>query len=103
KVVQHVLRDTILTDCHSPAPGGRFRCSDHAWTSQFKQVLTTRSVNFGERGAILQQGAHCIYVLEQLLARTRYGHDPITEIGKLSDFLIAQFPNATEPAPKLHR
>jgi CRISPR-associated endonuclease/helicase Cas3 len=41
-------------------------------------------------------------VLEQLLARTRYGHDPITEIGKLSDFLIAQFPNATEPAPKLH-
>src|SRR5262249_45129330 len=24
-------------------------------------------------------------VLEQLLARTRYGHDPITEIGQLSD------------------
>jgi CRISPR-associated endonuclease/helicase Cas3 len=40
-------------------------------------------------------------VLEQLLARTRYGHDPITEIGKLSDFLIAQFPTATEQAPQL--
>jgi hypothetical protein len=37
----------------------------------------------------------------QLLARTRYGHDPLTEISKLSDFLIAQFPRVTETATKL--
>jgi CRISPR-associated endonuclease/helicase Cas3 len=41
-------------------------------------------------------------VVEQLLARTRYGHDPATEIRKLSDFLIAQFPQAGETGPKLH-
>jgi hypothetical protein len=29
-------------------------------------------------------------------------NDPITEIGKLSDFLIAHFPSASEPAPRLH-
>jgi CRISPR-associated endonuclease/helicase Cas3 len=40
-------------------------------------------------------------VVGQLLARTRYGHGPITEIGKLSDFLITQFPNARGPASKL--
>jgi CRISPR-associated endonuclease/helicase Cas3 len=40
-------------------------------------------------------------VVDQLLGRTRYGHDPATEIGKLVDFLIAQFPAALEPAPPL--
>jgi CRISPR-associated endonuclease/helicase Cas3 len=41
-------------------------------------------------------------VVEQLLARTRYGHDPVTEIGKLSDFLIAQFPAVGRTGAKLH-
>src|SRR5262249_6632277 len=34
----------------------------------------------------------------QLLGRTRYGHDPVTEITKLSDFLVSQFPRAREPS-----
>jgi CRISPR-associated endonuclease/helicase Cas3 len=41
-------------------------------------------------------------VVEQLLAQTRYGHDPIIEIGKLSNFLIVQFSNAIGPSPALH-
>jgi CRISPR-associated endonuclease/helicase Cas3 len=40
-------------------------------------------------------------VVRELLARTRYGHDPITEIGRLTDFLVAQFPNAKEPGERL--
>jgi CRISPR-associated endonuclease/helicase Cas3 len=40
-------------------------------------------------------------VVRELLARTRYGHDPISEIGRLTDFLIAQFPKAKEPGEKL--
>ena len=33
-----------------------------------------------------------------LLGRTRYGHNPTAEIAKLSDSLIARFPNAPQPA-----
>jgi CRISPR-associated endonuclease/helicase Cas3 len=40
-------------------------------------------------------------VVGQLVARTRYGHDPISEIRKLSEFLIAQFPGATQNTTKL--
>jgi CRISPR-associated endonuclease/helicase Cas3 len=40
-------------------------------------------------------------VISKLLAPTRYGHDPITEIRRLSDFLIGKFPKALEPAALL--
>jgi CRISPR-associated endonuclease/helicase Cas3 len=42
-----------------------------------------------------------IPVVQELLAPTRYGHDPITEIGRLTDFLIARFPRAKEPGERL--
>ena len=29
-------------------------------------------------------------------------HDPITEVGRLTDFLIDQYPNVRDPAPKLY-
>src|SRR5262249_28245810 len=41
-------------------------------------------------------------VVGQLVAQTRYGHDPINEIRRLSDFLIARFPAAGEPGSKLY-
>jgi CRISPR-associated endonuclease/helicase Cas3 len=40
-------------------------------------------------------------VISKLLATTRYGHDPVTEIRRLSDFLIGEFPKALEPAALL--
>jgi CRISPR-associated endonuclease/helicase Cas3 len=40
-------------------------------------------------------------VVTQLLAQTRYGHDPVTEIGRLTDFLISHFPQAKEPGKRL--
>ncbi len=71
------------------------------WFERVSDALYVSICHHGEPVADDRIRPH-LAVLEQLLARTRYGHDPITEIGKLSDFLIAQFPNATEPAPKLH-
>jgi CRISPR-associated endonuclease/helicase Cas3 len=40
-------------------------------------------------------------VVPQLLGRTRYGHDPVAEIGKLADALMSQFPGAMVSAPPL--
>jgi CRISPR-associated endonuclease/helicase Cas3 len=40
-------------------------------------------------------------VVSQLLGRTRYGHNPVVEVAKLSDFLIARFPGAQERGQKL--
>jgi CRISPR-associated endonuclease/helicase Cas3 len=40
-------------------------------------------------------------VVSELLSRTRYGHEPIAEITKLSDFLIARFPAAQQAGKKL--
>jgi len=40
-------------------------------------------------------------VVNQLVGRTRYGHIPVVEITKLSDFLIAKFPGAHERQQKL--
>src|SRR5262249_55072324 len=70
------------------------------WFERVSDALYVSICHHGEPVADDRIRLH-LPVLEQLLARTRYGHDPITEIGKLSDFLIAQFPNATKPAPKL--
>jgi hypothetical protein len=42
-----------------------------------------------------------VAVVPEVLRRTRYGHDPVTEIGRLVDFLTAQFHGATVPAPPL--
>src|SRR5262249_12218894 len=70
------------------------------WFEGVSDALYVSICHHGEPVAAHRIRPH-LAVLEQLLARTRYGHDPITEIGKLSDFLIAQFPNATKPAPKL--
>jgi len=70
------------------------------WFERVSDALYVSICHHGEPVADERIRPH-LAVLEQLLARTRYGHDPITEIGKLSDFLIAQFPNATERAPKL--
>jgi CRISPR-associated endonuclease/helicase Cas3 len=71
------------------------------WFERVSDALYVSICHHGEPVADDKIRPH-LAVLEQLLARTRYGHDPIAEIGKLSDFLIAQFPNATELAPKLH-
>ena len=40
-------------------------------------------------------------VIAELLTRTRYGHDPTAEIGKLTDTLIALFARANGPGGKL--
>ena len=40
-------------------------------------------------------------LIAELVARTRYGHDPIAEIGRLSETLIALFANAREPTERL--
>jgi CRISPR-associated endonuclease/helicase Cas3 len=40
-------------------------------------------------------------LISELVARTRYGHDPITEIGKLTAALIAIFAHAKEPGERL--
>jgi CRISPR-associated endonuclease/helicase Cas3 len=40
-------------------------------------------------------------VVPELVAQTRYGHDPITEIGRLADFLIGQFPEAKGAGERL--
>jgi CRISPR-associated endonuclease Cas3-HD len=40
-------------------------------------------------------------VVSELLSRTRYGHEPIAEITKLSDFLIARFPAAQQAGKKI--
>jgi CRISPR-associated endonuclease/helicase Cas3 len=71
------------------------------WFERVSDALYVSICHHGEPVADERIRPH-LAVLEQLLARTRYGHDPITEIGKLSNFLIAQFPNATEPAAQLH-
>jgi CRISPR-associated endonuclease/helicase Cas3 len=63
------------------------------WFERVSDALYVSICHHGEPVADDKIRPH-LPVLEQLLARTRYGHDPITEIGKLSDFLIAQFPSA---------
>jgi CRISPR-associated endonuclease/helicase Cas3 len=70
------------------------------WFERVSDALYVSICHHGEPVADDKIRPH-LAVLEQLLARTRYGHDPITEIGKLSDFIIAQFPSAKESAPKL--
>jgi CRISPR-associated endonuclease/helicase Cas3 len=71
------------------------------WFESVRDALYVSICHHGEPVADDRIRPH-LAALEQLLARTRYGHDPIAEIGKLSDFLIVQFPDATELAPKLH-
>jgi CRISPR-associated endonuclease/helicase Cas3 len=70
------------------------------WFESLSDALYVSVCHHGEPVGDDRMRPH-LAVVEQLLARTRYGHDPITEIGKLSDFLIAQFPSATEQASKL--
>jgi CRISPR-associated endonuclease/helicase Cas3 len=70
------------------------------WFERVSDALYVSICHHGEPVADAKIRPH-LPVLDQLLAQTRYGHDPITEIGKLSGFLIAQFPSATEPAPQL--
>src|SRR5262249_19313209 len=40
-------------------------------------------------------------LIAQLVARTRYGHEPVPEIGNLTETLIAFFARAKEPGKKL--
>jgi CRISPR-associated endonuclease/helicase Cas3 len=70
------------------------------WFERVSDALYVSICHHGEPVADDRIRTH-VSVVDQLLARTRYGHDPITEIGKLSQFLLEQFPNASEPSPKL--
>ncbi len=42
-----------------------------------------------------------IAVVDQLLARTRYGHEPIVEIRRLRDMITSHFPLAAQSVPRL--
>jgi CRISPR-associated endonuclease/helicase Cas3 len=70
------------------------------WFERLSDAMYVSICHHGEPVADDRISTH-VSVVDQLLARTRYGHDPITEIGKLSQFLLEQFPNASGPAPKL--
>jgi CRISPR-associated endonuclease/helicase Cas3 len=70
------------------------------WFERLSDAMYVSICHHGEPVADDRIRAH-LPVLDQLLARTRYGHDPITEIGRLSQFLLDEFPNARQPAPKL--
>src|SRR5262249_27700721 len=70
------------------------------WFESLSDAMYVSICHHGEPVADDRIRAH-LAVLDQLLAQTRYGHDPIREVGRLSQFLFDQFPNAREPAPKL--
>jgi CRISPR-associated endonuclease/helicase Cas3 len=71
------------------------------WFERISDALYVSICHHGEPLADDRIRPH-FSVVGQLLARTKYGHDPVTEIAKLSDFLVAQFPSARVLAPKLH-
>jgi CRISPR-associated endonuclease Cas3-HD len=70
------------------------------WFEPLPQALYAAICHHGEPVGDDQIRPH-LPLIAELVARTRYGHDPIAEIGKLTDALIAFFPNAKGSGGKL--
>jgi len=70
------------------------------WFDRISDAIYVSICHHGEPVADEKIRSH-LAMVGQLLGRTRYGHDPVTEVAKLSDFLISQFPRAREPSCRL--
>jgi CRISPR-associated endonuclease/helicase Cas3 len=70
------------------------------WFEPVHHALYTAICHHGQPVGDDQIRPH-LPLIAELVARTRYGHDPIVEIGKLSEALIALFSRAKEPSEKL--
>jgi CRISPR-associated endonuclease/helicase Cas3 len=70
------------------------------WFERISDAIYVSICHHGEPVADEKIRSH-LAMVGQLLGRTRYGRDPITEIAKLSDFLISQFPRARDPSCRL--
>ena len=67
------------------------------WFEPVSQALYTAICHHGQPVGDDQIRPH-LSLIAELVARTRYGHDPIVEIGKLSEALIALFARARSRA-----
>jgi CRISPR-associated endonuclease/helicase Cas3 len=70
------------------------------WFEPVSQALYTAICHHGEPVGDDQIRPH-LSLIAELVARTRYGHDPIIEIRKLSEALIALFARVKEPGQRL--
>jgi CRISPR-associated endonuclease/helicase Cas3 len=70
------------------------------WFEPVSQALYTAICHHGQPVGDDQIRPH-LSLIGELVARTRYGHDPKVEIRKLSETLIALFARAMEPAERL--
>jgi CRISPR-associated endonuclease Cas3-HD len=70
------------------------------WFEPVHHALYTAICHHGQPVGDDQIRSH-LPLIAELIARTRYGHDPIVEIGRLSERLIALFANAKEPDERL--
>jgi CRISPR-associated endonuclease/helicase Cas3 len=70
------------------------------WFDSAKDALYVSICHHGEPVGDDRIRTH-LPVVGDLPGRTRYGHNPTAEIGKLCDFLVAEFSSASEPAHKL--
>jgi CRISPR-associated endonuclease/helicase Cas3 len=70
------------------------------WFDPVHYALYTAICHHGQPVGDDQIRPH-LALIAQLVARTRYGHEPIAEIRSLTERLIAFFPRAKEPSEKL--
>jgi CRISPR-associated endonuclease/helicase Cas3 len=70
------------------------------WFEPVRRALYTAICHHGQPVGDDQIRPH-LPLIAELVTRTRYGHDPIVEIGKLSEALIALFMRAKEPGERL--
>ena len=70
------------------------------WFEPVHHALYTAICHHGQPVGDDQIRPH-LPLIAELVARTRYGHEPIIEIGKLSEALIALFTRAKEPSERL--
>jgi CRISPR-associated endonuclease/helicase Cas3 len=70
------------------------------WFEPVHHALYTAICHHGQPVGDDQIRPH-LPLIAELVARTRYGHDPVVEIGKLSEALIARFAHVKESGERL--